>query len=384
MKPKVNGEELVEALVVWFGSQKRDLPWRRGGPGARDGYAALVSEAMLQQTQVSRVIEKFERFIARFPNISSLALASEDDVLSAWAGLGYYRRARHLHAAARRVAESYEGIVPRRVEDLLTLPGVGRYTAGAIASIAYNQPAGIVDGNVSRVLLRIFARPGSADDKLTIAWAWAKAEELAAAAGKRVGSFNEAMMELGATVCTPGPAPACERCPAYKLCGARKAGLTATIPSPKARARVQARRWLTLVVTDSRGRVLVGRRRADGLWARLWQTPTLEHASGEGPESLTVQAWLNTPEREGPLKGIAFTYVGECTRTLTHRKITFAIYTGRAAAASRALKGAITCTGGGEEFQGEQRRWADEAEILTLGMSNAQLAVLAQWRNGRA
>ena len=213
---------------------------------------------MLQQTQVSRVLEKFGPFIVRFPTIGALAAATEDDVLAAWSGLGYYRRARLLHAAARGIVADFEGTVPRDTPALMTIPGIGRYTAGAISSIVFGRNAPIVDGNVTRVLLRldgVMARHGS---KEAADYAWPRAETLAGAAHGLgvIAAFNEGLMELGATVCTPRN-PACGVCPLRAHCRARKWGTQEEIPLPKKAPARLAVVHTALLVKDEGERVLL-------------------------------------------------------------------------------------------------------------------------------
>ena len=205
-------------LLRWYDAHRRDLPWRikNGSRETLDPYRVLVSEAMLQQTQVATVIPYFDRFIGRFPTFRALADADEQDVLRLWQGLGYYSRARNLHAAAKRIVREFGGEMPRTAEALRQLPGVGRYTAGAVASIAFDCPAPIVDGNVARVLCRIDRiESDPRTDKPTLEEIWRRAEQILPAA--RCGDFNSALMELGATVCTPRN-PKCLICPMKKGC----------------------------------------------------------------------------------------------------------------------------------------------------------------------
>ena len=338
---------MARALERWFGAAARSLPWRVTGPdGRRDPYAVLVSELMLQQTQVSRVVERFEAFMRRFPTVAALARADEADVLALWAGLGYYRRARHLHAAAKRIVSEHGGEMPGTAEALRELPGVGRYTAGAIASMALGQRVPLVDGNVARVLMRLDAKPG--DVAQGQAWAWERAGELVERSSA-AGVFNEGLMELGATVCVPGR-PRCEACPLAAWCVARAEGRQTEIPAPKPAA---TRRGLTLdaaVVVDETGRVLVERRGAEGLWAGLWQPPTCEAARG-GPvgvaKALRVDATLMR--------------AGSVSRTLTHRNLSVRVWVGRVAHAAAT----------------DGRRWVMPADAERLGMSSAHAAVLA-------
>lgn len=268
---------LARAVADWFATSARDLPWRTTTTTTttRDPYRSLVSELMLQQTQVARVLEKFQPFLERFPTLASLANAPEQQVLAAWSGLGYYRRAKLLHAAAKAIARDHAGVVPDALDDLLALPGIGRYTAGAIASIVFNQPAPIVDGNIARVLLRVEARPERPGHPPTDRWLWRAAADLAHAADHPART-NEGLMELGATLCTPAN-PRCDQCPLRNRCHARREGTQSTIPLPKPAADRQTIRCLTLAVLSPTGRFLVEQRPPDGLWAGLWQCPTLEH-----------------------------------------------------------------------------------------------------------
>src|SRR5580700_2685233 len=196
------------SLLGWFDRHKRDLPWRQD----RDPYRVWLSEIMLQQTRVAAVTNHYEKFLRRFPSVEKLASAREPSVLAAWSGLGYYRRARMLHAAAKRIVKEHGGKFPGKAEDLLALPGIGRYTGAAIASIAFDQPAAVVDGNVERVLQRVHGKNLSGE-KL-----WRAAGELLSQ--RRPGDFNQAMMELGATVCLPRQ-PQCLLCPVSGECATR-------------------------------------------------------------------------------------------------------------------------------------------------------------------
>jgi A/G-specific adenine glycosylase len=287
--------DIVRAVSRWFLKHQRPLPWREQdpvrGPGFRDAYRSLVSEFMLQQTQVSRVLEKFNPFLARFPTVRALADAREHDVLAAWTGLGYYRRARLLHAAARTIIERHAGVVPELVEELEALPGVGRYTAGAVVSMAHGQDAALVDTNVSRVLLRVEGK--SLDSTRAAPWAWERAGALAACAHHTrttsAGTFNEGLMELGALVCISG-SPRCGACPlsgagqrTQPLCVARAKGWERRIPRVKAKPARTPTTFIIVIARDARGRVLLEQRPAKGLWANLWQPPTLE-LGADAPE----------------------------------------------------------------------------------------------------
>ncbi|MDX2131717.1 MAG: A/G-specific adenine glycosylase [Planctomycetota bacterium] len=302
-------ERVPVALVRWFEQSRRPFPWRKVNPrtGRRDPYRALVSEFMLQQTQASRVEPAFRAFVRRFPSVRALARAHPDEVRRAWSGLGYYRRASMLHAAACEIVSRFGGVVPRDAAALRTLPGVGAYTAGAIASIVYNEREPIVDGNVLRVLLRLHGRDGAADDPASVSWAWAQARHLAADPRVQPGEVNEGIMEFGALVCTPA-APRCDACPLARQCVARRTGRVHEIPRPKRpppRAEVHLH---VLVVTDLAGRVLLEQLPADGLWARLWAPPTIAGADAD-------------LARDAARRGLSLLPAGELARTLTHRRV---------------------------------------------------------------
>jgi len=282
-------------LVSWFDRHRRDLPWRAKPGQTPNPYHALVSEAMLQQTQVATVIPYFQRFIAACPTVQDLAKADEQTVLRLWQGLGYYRRARNLHAASQMIVSDHAGRVPNNVPDLLMLPGVGRYTAGAIASIAYNTRAPILDGNVARVLSRLclIDTPINATDTQKNLWSTA---ELLVPAGtsaspSRPGDFNQAMMELGALVCTKAN-PSCDTCPLKKQCQALEAGRVAQVPVPaKRKAPTQVDHHILAVYRH--GRVLFEQRPANGLWSNMWQLPTTEEFNDTASPA-SLQDWLQT------------------------------------------------------------------------------------------
>jgi A/G-specific adenine glycosylase len=258
-------------LLAWYGLHRRDLPWRAD----RDPYRVWLSEVMLQQTRVAAVIVHYREFLRRFPTIKKLAAAREASVLAAWSGLGYYRRARMLQAAAKVVVREYGGKFPATAEGWLALPGVGRYTAAAIASIAFDEPVAVVDGNVERVLQRISGTRLSGE-KL-----WQSAGDLLDA--KRPGDFNQAMMELGAVVCTPR-APACLTCPVVELCVTR--GETAPLEKP---AR-QVKREIHYALDRRDGEVFLIRRPSDAsLMPRMWELPELPGANGTGSPSFTLR-----------------------------------------------------------------------------------------------
>ena len=244
-------------LLAWYDTHKRDLPWRR----SRDPYRVWVSEIMLQQTRVAAVIEHYHAFLRRFPTVQKLAAAREASVLAAWSGLGYYRRARNLHAAAKVVVRERKGKFPETAAEWSILPGIGRYTAAAIASIAFNQPVAVVDGNVERVLQRVAGQAFSGET------VWQIAESLLDR--KRPGDFNQAMMELGATACTPR-APACLLCPVMQLCATRGELASAR------RAVPQAKREIHFALHHRDGAVFLIQRPNDArLMPGMWELPEI-------------------------------------------------------------------------------------------------------------
>jgi A/G-specific adenine glycosylase len=252
-------------LLAWYARAKRDLPWR----GSRDPYAIWVSEIMLQQTQVERVREFFARFMTRFPTVQALAAAREPAVLKHWEGLGYYRRARQLHAAAKRIVADHGGAFPRSVDGLRSLPGIGRYTAGAIASIAFDLPAPIVEANSRRVIARLVGHAAPLDGPGGDEPIWEIAAQLVPA--RHPGRFNQALMDLGAMICTP-KRPICGHCPLRNACIAHRTNRAETIPAPAKRPQVKQVRETALVLRHGES-VLVERRGAGAWWEGLWDFP---------------------------------------------------------------------------------------------------------------
>lgn len=258
-------ERLAHDLEPWFERSQRDLAWRR----TRDPYAIWVSEIMLQQTRVETVSRYYEAFLRRFPDVGSLAAADESDVLEAWSGLGYYRRARLLWKGAGYVARELDGVVPSEPDALRSIPGVGAYTAGAISSIAFDRPSALVDGNVARVLSRIRALEDPVEQDAKSRGHWELVAEILQHGSPR--ALAQALMELGATVCTPR-SPTCAGCPVAEHCAARKSDRADTIPAPKVKkASPQDDVW---AVAAYRGdRLVMVRRPAEGLLAGMWCLP---------------------------------------------------------------------------------------------------------------
>jgi A/G-specific adenine glycosylase len=268
-------------LLGWYRRHRRDLPWRR----TKDPYAIWVSEVMLQQTTVAAVTPYWERFLARFPGVASLASSREEDVLALWSGLGYYRRARALRRGAIAVMERHGGRVPTEMDDLLALPGVGRYTAGAIGSLAFGRQTPVVDGNVKRVFSRLFAIRGAPAATAERRY-WAIAESLVR--GAAPGDWNQAVMELGATVCTPR-APRCDACPLSRWCRAFALGRPTSFP---ARTRRPATRVVPVAVAwIERGeRVLLQRLEPGGPLRGAWDLPAAAIPEGSTPGRAIARA----------------------------------------------------------------------------------------------
>lgn len=261
------------SLLKWYATHARDLPWRR----THDPYAIWVSEIMLQQTQVATVIGYFERFLRRFPEIGDLAAATEQEVLKLWEGLGYYRRARQLHAAARKIVEEHGGKFPRSFEDVRNLPGIGRYTAGAISSFAFDQPRPIVEANTQRLYARLLGlredpRSPSAQQAL-----WRFAEAILPA--RFAGSVNQALIELGSQICRPRN-PDCDACPVQQCCAARALNLVSHIPAASKKVKFEDALEVAVVVRNRRGGILLRRRGERERWAGMWDFPRGSLATG--------------------------------------------------------------------------------------------------------
>ncbi len=308
---------LRRGLLHWFERCRRDLPWRRD----RDPYRIWVSEIMLQQTQVATVIPFFERFVRAFPTLADLAAADQQDVLRLWEGLGYYRRARDLHRAARQVVAEHSGKLPNDAAALSTLPGIGRYTVGAILSQAYNRRLSILEANSRRVLCRLFGRDGDRRRGADQRWLWEIAEALLPA--RRAGDFNQALMELGALICTP-VAPRCEACPVARLCVARRLGIQKKIP-----ARVNVPETVIIreaaVVVRRRHHVLLVQRPQKGRWAGLWEFP---HAPLEAKETHEDAAARLSCSLTGIVAEIG-TELLTLRHSVTHHRITLVCFEAR-------------------------------------------------------
>jgi A/G-specific adenine glycosylase len=342
------GPGALGALLAWYRANRRALPWRR----TRSAYRIWVSEVMLQQTTAKAVLPYYNAFLSRFPSLKAVASAELDDVLAVWAGLGYYRRARNLWRTARHIREHHRGRFPSELDVALKLPGVGRYTASAVLSIAFGRAVAVVDGNVRRVLARRFTL-----DKASVSSA-AALQDLATALLDRTapGDWNQALMELGATVCVPRN-PRCPECPLQRSCRARRQGRQEDFPPPRVR-RPPERRVLAACVVRRRGQVLLARRDPDGgLLEGLWEVPQT---------SLRVRAPLDLRRDilrryglEIELGGV----IGSTRHSITFRRIEVQVHAARLVFP--------------REATGPGLRWATRKQMRTLPLSALSQKILS-------
>jgi A/G-specific adenine glycosylase len=300
-------QEIVSNIVAWYLKNARDLPWRN----TRNPYSVWLSEVLLQQTRVNQGLPYYEKFIVHFPTIHHLAQASEDEVLKTWQGLGYYSRARNLHKTARIVAESLQGNFPQTPEGLQKLPGLGPYTAAAIASIAFNYPEPVLDGNVARVVSRMLDIHEAVDlpsvKKGMIEWLRGQI------AYAEPGTFNQAWMELGALVCLPAR-PLCDSCPIASWCMARQRGTAEELPVKKAKAKVRER-WFHYLHLENENAIWLVQRHAGDIWEGLWEFPMYEAAS----EKEVPSDWL--PKLVADPQQVEISLQRRFTHLLTHQRI---------------------------------------------------------------
>jgi len=317
---------IAPQLLRWYDRHRRTLPWRAKPGEAPDPYRVWLSEIMLQQTTVATVGAYFDRFVARFPSVGALANATLEDVLHAWQGLGYYARARNLHACARAVMTVHGGAFPDTVEGLRELPGIGAYTAAAIAAIAFDRKAAAVDGNVERVVARLFAvetpLPGAKAELRRLA------ETLVP--DRRAGDFAQALMDLGATVCTPR-APKCILCPLQALCRGRALGLAEVLPRRRARAARPTRRGIAFWAVRPDGSVLLRRRPEQGLLGGMIEVP-----STEWRESAISEA---EAQKEAPVRASWVRLPGTVRHTFTHFHLELAVLAGETDAKAKTSAG---------------------------------------------
>lgn len=352
---------IVNKLLEWYAKNARDLPWRR----TNDPYCVYVSEIMLQQTQVKTVIPYWERWMRELPTIESLANASPDKIHKLWEGLGYYTRVRNMQKAAQFILQNHAGKFPPSFDDVLALPGIGRYTAGAICSIAFNQPTPLLDGNVMRVLTRVFGITENPKDKLANAQLWTLAEQLVVHASRftfhapACSHLNQSLMELGALICTPRD-PKCLICPISKQCFAFKNNRVNEFPNLEKRAPATARRFAAFVV-EKNGKFLVRQRPEGVVNAHLWEFPNVE-LNGAPSDAVTAAQELFgfTPEKLNPL----------CTikHTITRYRITvetFRVAAPRPSAANSSIK-----------KPSSPHQWLSLAELQKLSFPSAHKKIL--------
>lgn len=347
-------------LLAWYSANKRTLPWRRPNP---DPYAVWISEIMLQQTTVAAVVGFYERWMARFPTVEELARAPLDEVLRYWAGLGYYARARNIKKAADVIVERGSCRFPANVDDLLKLPGVGRYTAGAIASIAFGVRAPILDANVTRVLSRLFAVAGDPKSQPAHKRLWQIAQD--AMPQSNAGDFNQALMELGALVCLPS-APRCPSCPVASYCAARLGGDPSAYPELKT-----AKRWLDehhcSAVLEAHGQVLLIRRPEEGLWGGLWELPRATAADGESWEDCAPRAVKEAVGLDACLTGM----FGSIKHVVMNRKITLHGFSARPSGGDLQPIGCASFA------------WVSTGELPKYALSSPQRRLLSLWLQAR-
>jgi A/G-specific adenine glycosylase len=328
--PAARRDALRRRLLAWYRAHRRDLPWRR----TRDPYTVWVAETMLQQTRVAAVIPYFERFLAEFPDLASLAQAPEERVLARWSGLGYYSRARNLQRAARVALEHHGGHLPSDPEALAALPGIGRYTLGAVLSIAFDRPWPVVDGNVVRVLARLEAMGGDPRRAPGADRLWRLAAALVPPGAP--GDFNQALMELGATVCTPR-APRCGDCPVAALCRARAAGDPEAYPARRPRPAFERVAVVAALVESPRGVWL--ERRATGANRGLADVPAVESAAADGGDPAELQRRLEKHLAARGIRVARWAAAGSFRHGIMQRSYAVTVLRGRARAATRATGG---------------------------------------------
>jgi A/G-specific adenine glycosylase len=344
-KDQITAKELRRRLLQWYERHRRDLPWRT----TNDAYRIWISEVMLQQTRVQAVIPYYHNFLRVFPDVRALAKAPEAKLLATWSGLGYYSRARNLQRAAQAIVEQHGGIFPRDFGTTLALPGVGRYTASAVLSIAYQVPLAVLDGNVARVLSRLFAISANSKTASGREILWRLADDLISA--ERPGDFNQAMMELGATICLP-QAPRCPQCPLRRSCVALIRNEMDRFPPPSEQPQSIERRWIAAIVRDPKGRLLMVQRPEASNWlGGFWEIPMWEETGRELPHGIALR------DR-----------IGMVPHTITKHKITVAVFSGSLTGTRK-----VSCS-----------RWFARREFSHYPVTTITRKALALERNGAA
>ncbi len=307
------GPDTAPELLAWYDVERRSLPWRLAPGQPADPYRVWLSEIMLQQTTVKAVIPFYERFLQRWPSVGELAAADVDEVLAAWAGLGYYSRARNLHTCARAIVEQFAGRFPATQAELLKLPGIGPYTAAAIAAIAFGEATAPVDGNIERVVARLFA----VETPLPAAKPELRRLAAALAPARRAGDFAQAMMDLGASICTP-KRPSCLMCPLSAQCAGRDAGIEATLPRRQTRKARPNRYGVAFLALREDGQVLLRQRPHTGLLARMMEVPSTNW----------LDEWMSADEalRTAPARGDWWPVPGSVVHIFTHFRLELMVY----------------------------------------------------------
>lgn len=345
-------DAFARRLLEWYVREGRhDLPWQDAAAQRRTPYRVWISEVMLQQTRVATVIPYFIRFVAALPDVPALAAASEDQVLSLWSGLGYYRRARHLHAAAKTCVDRHGGRLPRDFEALAGLPGIGRSTAGAILALGDGQRHAILDGNVKRVLCRYHGLEGWPGDRAIENVLWKHAQ--AHTPNVRVADYTQAVMDLGATVCTPRQ-PDCERCPQRRGCTAYRRGLTTALPTPRPARVLPEREMAWIVLRDLRDRVLLERRPPQGVWPGLWSLP---EAANEDDARAATTRYADIGGR-----------IGDALPPIRHQFTHFVLHASPIEWRGVRIRPAVA--------DAPERRWCEPGELAALGIPAPVLRLL--------
>ncbi|MGC9259105.1 MAG: A/G-specific adenine glycosylase [Phycisphaerae bacterium] len=351
--PPLVQQQVRRRLRCWFEHHQRPMPWRNSA----DPYRIWLSEVMLQQTQVSTVEAYYHRFLQKFPDIHTLAAAPLEEVLKLWAGLGYYRRAKNLHQAAQCIVSTYQGVFPSTYSDIRQLPGIGRYTAGAIASIAFGQRAAVLDGNVMRVLSRFLAISADIAKPRAQKRLWKIAAILVPR--KDPGNFNQALMELGATVCTPIN-PRCAQCPLKKLCAACRRNLQHQLPVKSRRATAPRIEFSAVIIESPQGRLLA-RRAAGGLWEHLWEFPAWElpqPTAAAARRQLFALTGLRLPLNR---------CCGKVLHQLTHRRMEYTLFF------SHAPSSAVVRFNAAAQSNYDALRWVSDMNSVPVARITAKI-----------
>ncbi len=344
-------EEFNRLLLVWYATNARELPWR----GHVDAYGVWVSEIMLQQTRVETVIPYFERWIRSLPDVKKLAQASEQEVLFLWEGLGYYSRVRSIHKAAKMIVDQYGGIIPQKASELVRLPGIGRYTAAAISSIAFSENVAVLDGNVKRVYARVTLFPEEINNPPSEKLLWRLAEEILPS--HSAGDYNQALMDLGATICTP-KTPDCEHCPVKTLCQAYQTGLQEKYPVIREKSPIPHITVCAAIISRNTS-VLIAKRPPKGLLGGLWEFPGGKIEPGESQQEALMREIRE--ELAADIKPLD--HFGEYRHAYTHFRVTL-----------HAWKAELT-RGNPIPLEASEIRWVEIAELTNYPMGKIDRSI---------